>query len=292
MDVTIVGVGKVGGALAIALTKANHQIRQMIVRNCKIAGRVRSIIGAQVDIHTWKSVRTIDSSLVLICTGDSEITNVAETLKNFLVPGQVVLHTSGSLPSTILGPLSAIGCETGSLHPLVSVSDPIKGSNSLERVYFCIEGSTRAVSVSRKIARDIGGKPFTIPTDKKALYHASAVTVAGHMVALFAAGVEMLQACGISESEARKVLLPLSKSSLENLSTQSPGKALTGTFARLDVDGLARHIAAFDAIPADLREVYYLLGEQSLSLLEQSSNTDPRIGEMRRLIFVAKAKRR
>jgi len=93
----------------------------------------------------------------------------------------------------------------------------MKGSELLSGAYFCVEGSKKAVPLARKLVREIGGKPFTIPTDKKALYHASAVTVAGHVVALFDTGVEMLMACGVGRREAEKVLLRYQQRSCETI---------------------------------------------------------------------------
>lgn len=292
MDVTIVGVGKVGGAFAIALSRAGYRVRQLIVRDRKIANKVSKFVGSGVEIKRWEAVRNIDSKLILICTSDPDIESAAEQVAEFAQLGQIVLHASGSLTSKILEPLAKRGCELGSVHPLVSVSDSVLGAELFTGAYFCVEGTKKATSASRKLVRSIGGNPFTIATDKKALYHASAVTVAGHVVALFDSGLEMLMKCGVDRNTAQKVLLPLTKSTIENLSSQSPEEALTGTFARLDVAGLDRHIKAFGDIPKEVTDVYYDLGERSLALLESKGREDPRIDEMRRMIFMAKGKRR
>jgi len=292
MNVTLVGIGNVGGALAIGLAHAGYNVDQLIVRSKKTATRIKRKFDLSAPISTWEKVRKVDSSCVIICTDDFEIENAAERLKPFLSKTQVVLHTSGSRSSDVLANLALIGCETGSMHPLVSISDPMIGTGRFKGVYFCVEGSKKAVYRARRIARDVGALTFTVPTNKKSLYHASAVTAAGHMVALFDSAVDMLHSCGVSRNEAAKVLLPLTKSTVENLAIQSPVKALTGTFARLDVVGLGKHLEALEKIPSELREVYMVLGVQSLVLLEENGVKDPRVNEMRRMIFMAKGKRR
>jgi predicted short-subunit dehydrogenase-like oxidoreductase (DUF2520 family) len=276
----------------LSLSRAGHRIKQLIVRDRKIADKVSKLIGGDTVVQKWPSVDSIQSEIILICTGDPEIESAAAAVAGFVRPRQTVFHTSGSLTSQSLVVLGNAGCAIGSMHPLVSISDPFKGANRFSGSYFCVEGSKKAVSNGRALVRSMGGEPFTIATEKKSLYHASAVMVAGHVVALFDTGVQMLMNCGVSRKEAQKVLLPLTKSTLENLSHQTPFNALTGTFARLDVDGLSRHIDAFKDIPEELRDVYFMLAELSLSLMESNGTTDKRIEEMRRMIFMAKGKRR
>ena len=59
---------------------------------------------------------------------------------------------------------------------------------------------------------------------------------------VFDAAIEMLSECGIDAKTAQATLLPLIKSTIINLETQAPPRALTGTFARADV-------GAFEAQP-------------------------------------------
>jgi len=51
-----------------------------------------------------------------------------------------IFHTSGSLSSEILKDLKAVGCPTGSIHPLVSISDVRLGAERFADAYFCVEG--------------------------------------------------------------------------------------------------------------------------------------------------------
>ena len=121
--------------------------------------------------------------------------------------------------------------------------------------------------VAKALVRDLGAHSFTIDADRKALYHAAAVMSAGHVVALFDLAVEMLAQCGLSRTTARKILLPLLKSTAENLSTRKPVEALTGPFARGDFKTTMKH---FDAIKAsgveESLDVYVSLGRRALKL--------------------------
>jgi predicted short-subunit dehydrogenase-like oxidoreductase (DUF2520 family) len=52
-------------------------------------------------------------------------------------------------------------------------------------VYFCVEGDARAVRIARMLVAQLGGRSFTVTSESKPLYHASAVRASGHVVALF-----------------------------------------------------------------------------------------------------------
>jgi predicted short-subunit dehydrogenase-like oxidoreductase (DUF2520 family) len=167
----------------------------------------------------------------------------------------------------LLSSLAQAGLHTGSIHPLVSVSDPIIGAERLRGAYYCVEGDKVAVLRGRELVRDLGGRSFSIPREKKALYHAAAVTTSGHVTALFDIAIEMLSACGLSNAEAEKILLPLLRSAVENLEGSSPTHALTGTYARGDLRTATEHIAALHGQPLyDARRAYKLLGQRSLEI--------------------------
>lgn len=91
---------------------------------------------------------------------------------------------------------------------------------------------------------------------------------AGHLVALFSLATRMLARCGLSERQATRVLLPLAKSTLENLARGThPASALTGPFARADVDTLRGHLFALrDFDTRETLPVYIALGRHALRL--------------------------
>ena len=291
MEISIIGVGRLGGALALALSEKNYTIRQLVSHK-KDVSRIANLISLSPEILSSKNLETLSPDVIFITTPDSEIQVLAELLARKLKNTPIVFHTSGALSSEILRSLKEIGCETGSLHPLVSVSDAIAGSKSFKDVFFCVEGTPATVTIAEKIVADLEGKAFTVPTEFKALYHASAVMASGHLVALFSVAAEMLVTCGLSETEAQKVLLPLVESTINNLKTQSFAKALTGPFARADVKTLQLHLEALSerALPQTI-EIYRQLGEQSLHLAERQGAEKQRLDEMRKYLAEPKNKK-
>ncbi|MCS6874568.1 MAG: DUF2520 domain-containing protein [Pyrinomonadaceae bacterium] len=271
--ISIIGIGRMGGALALALSKKGYTIEQLISKNLKNAEIIAEKLNNKPEILSYSKLEKVNSSdVVFITTQDDRITEVAVALSQKISPGKIVFHTSGSLSSQVLSVLK--GCYKASLHPLISVSNPFTGSENLKNAFFCLEGDEKAVELGKRIVFDLEGQFFFVRTEDKPLYHAAAVITAGHLVALFQVAVKLLSKCGISEPEAQKIFLPLAKSVIKNLETQPPEKALTGTFARADVETMKQHLRAIKQKKLDdVLEIYSKLGLISLEL-SQKVNPD------------------
>lgn len=280
-SVSIIGVGKMGGALAIALDQKGFKIKYLVGKTVENTEKISLKLQSKPQLSD--EIKNLDSDIILITTQDSEIANVAQLLVNAVSKNQFIFHTSGSLSSEILNCLKAKGCEIGSFHPLVSISDAIIGATRFKDSYFCLEGSEKAVNMADTIVTALEGKSFSIETKHKTLYHASAVTACGHFVALFSIAIEMLSKCGLSEKDAKQILLPLVNSTLENLSNQTTKEALTGTFARGDVEILNNQIEVLSKnMPPQFLQIYLQLGLQSLNINESAPQN--KIEKMKELI--------
>lgn len=267
-EIDIIGDGRIGRALALAFGRKWTPVTRIISRTTD-----REAVGSLLP----RPLRGDDVMLgtVIIAVRDSQIEIAVADLKAQLRPGCIVLHTSGSRSSEVLAPLRESGAFVGSMHPLVSVSDPTEGAESLSAGYFCIEGDEKACIMARELVEILRGRSFTIAPDKKALYHAAAVMSAGHIAALFSGSVELLTECGVSREEARKVLAPLVASTAANLEKYTPEGALTGPFARGDRGTVERNLTAIrNSAHPELAEIYCVLGLRSLELAKKNGVSD------------------
>jgi predicted short-subunit dehydrogenase-like oxidoreductase (DUF2520 family) len=150
---------------------------------------------------------------------------------------------------------------------LISISDPKAGADRFREIWFALEGDAAAVGAAQRLVKGLGARHFRITASKKALYHAAALMASPNLTALFDIALQMLVRCGLSETRARNVLLPLVKSTLDNLTQQDPARALTGTFKRGDVATVRKHLSAIES--QDLSEAlraYVVLGCHSIDL--------------------------
>jgi len=286
--VSIVGSGRLGTALARALAASHYEIEALVSRKIVHARRAAALVGSATIALSEKQLPDLPASkIILITTPDGEILKTADRIASLVASsrGRTVLHTSGALAaSEVLAPLAAAGFATGSLHPLVSISEPRTGAEKLRGAFYCVEGDAAANRVARSIVNDLQGHSFHIASNSKPLYHAAAVMASGHVTALVTLATEMLIQCGLDEKTARRVLLPLLESTVANLSVSEPATALTGTFARGDLVTVRRHLQALSNTRlTEALAAYKLLGRRSLELAEKKIETGTRKQILREL---------
>lgn len=274
--------------MAIALSRAGYSVDKLIYRSNKPSSGLVEEIEGRPEVLSFDEVSILDSDLILITTADTELASASSRIAPKVAENSVLLHTSGALSSEVLLPAAERGIATGSVHPLVSVSDPVIGAGNFAGAFYCIEGAPAAVSMAKEIVHSLGGTSFSIDTKYKPLYHASAVMASGHLTSLFAAAMKTLSGCGVDSSKAKDILLPLAESALSNLSKQHPASALTGPFARTDLDAVQRHLDAFDRSELEAEKRIYLeLGLKALRLAELSGGDAENILRIRDVIKLA-----
>ncbi|MDX6612389.1 MAG: hypothetical protein QOD75_1575 [Blastocatellia bacterium] len=270
-NIAIIGAGRLGTTLGRALAAAGYRVKIVVAQHVTHARRSAKLIGGSARPVAASNLQELEfSELVLITTPDNEIARVALSLSQSnkrASKSGVVLHASGALTSAALQPLKRIGWAVGSMHPLVSISDPATDPSIFRGAFFCVEGDRKAATQARQLAGALGGQSFSLSAAVKPLYHAAGVMSSGHVVALFDIAIQMLKECGLSERRARAVLLPLLQSTVTSLASSTPAQALTGPFARGDFDTIKTHLEVMKS--HRLKEVlaaYKLLSKRSLEL--------------------------
>jgi len=266
-----------GIALAMALESAGYKIVSLVGLNRQKLRKTAQLLDVSCQLLVAKELEKGRlGDLIIVSVPDDQIVTVAGDLARIKGNGHpTVLHTSGALSSKVFASLAANGWHTGSIHPLASVSDPAGGVEALRRAYWCIEGDAKATRLARRIVRDLGARAFSIDAKDKPVYHAAAVMSSGNVVSVFDVALDMLNSCGLSRREAQKILLPLLESTALNLSRADPKDALTGTFARGDLETVKLHLAALSEKQLnEALNVYRLLGEHSVKLASTNLSSE------------------
>lgn len=285
VSTTIIGDGRVGRALTIALAPTQFDVVSLVSRHAD------SSCAAGIEPEPIEKALKRGSELVIISTQDSEISDSVADVIRLGGSFKVALHTSGALSSEVLSPLRHSGCSVGSVHPLVSISEREAGAKMLSGSNFCVEGDDAAVAVANSLVMALKGRSFTVETDKKPLYHASAVLTSGAVVSLLDVAAGLLVRCGLASDEALSILLPLLDSTVANLKGSTPEAALTGPYVRADVETIVRDLRALSEFgrPID-REIFVALGKISLEIAERGGERPGR-NEIAEILDIAEQPR-
>ncbi len=251
MNIAIHGPGRAGGALAIAASGAGHTIVSIQGRNAEAVARLSSFV----------EIRDGTPDLVIIAVADDAIGIVAADI---VVHGPVapVVHVSGAVPVSALGPISETGVQVGSLHPLQSLPDPQRGAARLHGAWMAVTAEEPLRTLLDDFAVSLGCRPFDLNDDVKPLYHAGAAAAANYTLTTLDLALALFEAAGVPFEAAH----PLVDTIVANAFEMGPAEALTGPVARGDAETVARQIAAIREQVPQAEEVFIDLARATAAI--------------------------
>jgi predicted short-subunit dehydrogenase-like oxidoreductase (DUF2520 family) len=175
------------------------------------------------------------------------------------------------MTSEALQPAAERGAGIFSLHPLQSIADPATALQVLPGSFFCFEGMDEAYSLASRLVAALEGRLLRIAAADKPLYHAAAVVASNFFIALEFLAISMLEKIGAGDKDARDMLLPLVRGSLENLVIKGPVEALTGPIVRGDSVTIAGHLRALEEKMPAAVEAYKILARLNVDLAARKS---------------------
>lgn len=275
-SVAIIGCGRVGTVLAVHLSRLGYTISGLGSKSLSSARNVAEKIN--VDTYsdvTWEMTKSAD--IVFITTPDGVIEDACKNIadNHGFKKDAVVLHCSGSLPSTILSSAKTNHALIGSMHPLQSFASVRDDENPFEGVIIAVEGEPEALAPSKIMADELGGVCLTIKTEAKTFYHAAAVVASNYLVTVQDLAFKLLETSGIPKEDAFKVLGPLINGTIGNIKNVGTVKALTGPIARGDVDTVKSHIHEIKKKTPELFQLYQVLGLYTIPIAGAAGSLTP-----------------
>jgi predicted short-subunit dehydrogenase-like oxidoreductase (DUF2520 family) len=259
-SVTIIGLGNWGTSLAHALEK--------------------------VEVPLYPAATLEDAQLAAdilwLCVPDAAIAPVTRRLAGRLkarrrkMTGQIVVHSSGALNAQALRAAAALGASVASVHPVMSF--PTRTPVPLQGVPFGIEADSAARRVLNALVRRMGGRPFAIKAESKALYHAVGVLSSPLLVSHLIAAQQAAELAGFTPRQARELVEPIARATLENFFRKGAESSFSGPIARGDRETIRLHLQALQPHPM-LAGVY-----RSLALYALQALPGPARAELRRLL--------
>jgi predicted short-subunit dehydrogenase-like oxidoreductase (DUF2520 family) len=239
LRMAVVGQGRVGGALSRAMRDVGHDVEGPLGRN--ELPEARPLIDA-----------------VVLCVPDTEIPAAAEVVVG---AARFVGHTSGASPLTAL---AAAGGEAFGLHPLQTITGP---DTDLRHCGCAIGGTSAAAKeLACRLAVDLGMHPVQIADAERPAYHAAASIASNFLLTLEAAAETVAAGGAIDREDARRLLGPLVRTTVDNWLALGPEAALTGPVARGDEATVAAQRQAVAEVSPELLGLFDELVRQTREL--------------------------
>lgn len=276
----VLGVGRLGSALAAALTAAR-------IGRVKVGSRrsgPAQALAAALGIEAAPPAMLVQGcDLIFLTVPDAAIESAAESLP--WCDGQAAVHCSGALGLDALRAAAAQGAATGCFHPLQTFpagGGTAPASELFHGIVCGVESPDASLSaLLEAITAGLGARVVRLEGIDRALYHAAAVLVSNDVVALAAAARRTWTQAGLPADAAREALAPLLLAAARNVGRLPLEEALTGPVARGDLATVGQHLRALEVEP-ELREIYRRL---ALELLRLDLDQPPAVTtELRRLL--------
>lgn len=248
-SVAVIGTGNWGSSLISALQQSG-------LGTCEVVGT-----------NSWRKAK-LEARILWICVPDAAIAGVAEKIvarRGTRLRGQLVVHSSGALSASVLETPRRAGARIAAVHPVMTF--PTRTVVPLNGVMFGIEASR--ANVRRELSaltRRLGGVPFTIQPNAKALYHAAGVLASPLLVSSLTAAIEAAQLAGLDVETATPWVRALAETTVANVFTRGPRRSFSGPFARGDAEIIRLHLQALAAHPV-LADVYCSLARHAVAVL-------------------------
>jgi predicted short-subunit dehydrogenase-like oxidoreductase (DUF2520 family) len=234
----VLGRGRVGRTLVAALRAAGYRVDAAAAR-----GEVPS------------------GDAIVLCVPDAEIPAAAEAVAG---AARFVGHTSGATPLSALAPAARAGAELFGLHPLQTITE--EGAD-LRGCGCAVAGSSAAaLAVAHRIATDLAMVAFEVRDDQRPAYHAAASISSNYLVTLQAEAEALAGAAGIDGFDARRLLAPLVRGTVQNWVELGARRALPGPIARGDELTVERQREAVAAARPQALAMFDALAERTRAL--------------------------
>lgn len=258
--IAVIGMGRWGTSLHAALVASGHPPVETVSRL-----QVKRRRGADATSVDFAHAR-LQAEVLWLCVPDSGIEPVVAAIvsKRPSLRGQIVVHSSGVYSSAILAEAARAGARTASVHPMMTF--PTRRPVGLTGVPFAVEAGNAVAHKFEKLVRQLGGLPFRLPAEGKALYHAAAVMASPLLVSLAVAARQTAMQAGLTGEHADALLEPIMLATIRNFFRRGGTQSFSGPFARGDAHTISLHLEALQAHPFQ-QAVYTALAGHAMDVL-------------------------
>ena len=273
-NISIIGIGRVGQAVAKTLSKKGYTILGINDIQEGLACDFGKQIGSKV--LTLEQI-TRNSEIIFITTPDRYIKKVSKKIALFNLKNKFVIHMSGLLDSLELIDCRKKGAIIMSLHPLQSFASIKEALVNLPGCYFTFEGDKSSAGIAKELVQKWQGKLITIRKEFKPLYHAAACIASNYLVTLLEDAILLLEKSGFDRKLALEILLPLVRGTINNIYKEGTKNALTGPIVRGDYLTVKKELTEIAKSSNDILMTYRVMGLRTIQHLRDNSMLNNKI---------------
>ena len=276
LAVGVIGVGRAGAPMAVALARAGHPIVGVHAVSARSRRRAAEFLPEAPLLAVEQIMTTAD--LVLLTVPDDVLGDLVAGLVEIgaVTPGQFLVHASGRYGVAILEPAARLGALPLALHPVMTFTGARTDLDRLAGVPFGVTAPAVLRPVAEALVVEMGGDPVWVPEEARPIYHAALASGANHLVTLIAQTLDLLAGAGIADPAA--LIRPLLTTALDNV-LRMGDEALTGPVARGDSRTVAAHLAVLSQASPEARAAYVAMARLTADRALAAGLLDPESAE-------------
>lgn len=262
-SIAIIGTGRLGATLALALHRQGVEIAMVANRSAASAQQLAAQLGSCRSVTANEAAQ---ADLVFLTVPDDALAPTAAQLP--WRHGQAVVHCSGATEVSVLQPAADAGAQICGFHPLQIFSDPARALELIAGSSVAIEGPPELEAQLQHLAGLLGMHPIRLPPGARVLYHGGASYAASFLLSMLKEAVAAWRSFGVDEAQALQALLPLAQGTLAAAASKGLSAAVAGPVSRGDAGVIARHLAAFEALGPEHAALYREMTRRQLGLVQ------------------------
>lgn len=257
-NIVMLGAGSVATHMALALQMHGYHISQVYSRTSDSA----KILSQRTNSGFITDLEQLDTNadLYIIALKDS----VVECLIKKLFVNGIVVHTSGTLPMSLLENMSR---NYGVFYPLqtFSKSRPIR----FDHIPICLEASDdESLAALKQVAATLSDKIYMMDSSQRQYIHLAAVFSCNFSNFMYVAAADVLRDHHISF----EILIPLIREFFDKVTMMEPWDAQTGPAIREDKGIIRKQMELLDEYP-EYKEIYRQITEKIIERKRKETNS-------------------
>ncbi|HLM87838.1 MAG TPA: DUF2520 domain-containing protein [Streptosporangiaceae bacterium] len=247
LAVGVVGAGRAGTALGLALARAGHAVVAASAVSEASVRRARAAFPGVVIADPRRVLERAD--LVLLTVPDDVLPGLVAGLAatEAAMEGRLLVHASGRHGLAVLDPAAHRGALPLALHPVMTFTGRSDDMDRLRGTCFGVTAPEVLRPAAEALVIEMGGEPVFVAEEHRDLYHAALAGAANYLITLVTQAEDLLRAAEVADPA--RLLGPLLSAALDN-ALRFGDAGLTGPVARGDANTVAAHVAALEAEPS------------------------------------------